>query len=70
MDKPARLVKVPLSILQVGSQGVGKSRMYERLCRSLQLDVSQTKQKLGWHAPFSLQDEIAKTVAAFLSGAK
>ena len=70
MNKPARLVKVPLPILKLGSQIIGKPRAYDALCGSFQLDVSQTKQKLGWHAPFSLQDEIAKTVAAFLSGAK
>ena len=70
MDKPARLIKVPLPILKLGSQIIGKPRAYDGLCGSFQLDISQTKQKLGWHAPFSLQDEIAKTVAAFLSGTK
>ena len=70
MNKPARLVKVPLPILKLGSQIIGKPRAYDGLCGSFQLDISQTKQKLGWHAPFSLQDEIATTVAAFLSGAK
>jgi len=70
MDKPARLIKVPLPVLKLGSQIIGKPRAYEGLCGSFQLDISQTKQKLGWHAPFSLQDEIATTVAAFLSSAK
>ena len=70
MDKPARLIKVPLPVLKLGSQIIGKPRAYDGLCGSFQLDISQTKQKLGWHAPFSLQNEIAKTVAAFLSSAK
>ena len=70
MDKPARLIKVPLPVLKLGSQIIGKPRAYDGLCGSFQLDISQTKQKLGWHAPFSLQDEIATTVAAFLSSAK
>lgn len=70
MDKPARLINVPLSVLKLGSQIIGKPRAYDGLCGSFQLDISQTKQKLGWHAPFSLQDEIATTVAAFLSSAK
>ena len=67
MDKPARLIKVPLPVLKLGSQIIGKPRAYDGLCGSFQLDVSQTKQKLGWHAPFNLQDEIAMTVAAFKS---
>jgi len=70
MNKPARLFKVPLPVLKLGSQIIGKPRAYDGLCGSFQLDISQTKQKLGWHAPFSLQNEIAKTVAAFLSSAK
>ena len=70
MDKPARLIKVPLPVLKLGSQIIGKPRAYDGLCGSFQLDISETKQKLGWHAPFSLQDEIATTVAAFLSSAK
>ena len=67
MDKPARLIKVPLPILKLGSQIIGKPRAYDGLCGSFQLDISQTKQRLGWRAPFNLQDEIAMTVAAFKS---
>jgi len=70
MDKPARLVKVPLPVLKLGSQTIGKPRAYDGLCGSFQLDISETKQKLGWRAPFSFQDEIATTVSAFLSSAK
>ena len=70
MDKPARLIKVPLPVLKLGSQIIGKPRAYDGLCGSFQLDISETKQKLSWHAPFSLQDEIATTVSAFLSSAK
>ena len=70
MDKPARLIKVPLPILKLGSQIIGKPRAYDGLCGSFQLDISQTKQKLGWRVPFSLQDEIAMTVSEFQSSAK
>jgi len=67
MDKPARLIQVPLPVLKLGSRIIGKPRAYDGLCGSFQLDISHTKQKLGWHAPFSLQEEIATTVASFLS---
>lgn len=67
MDKRARLVKIPLTVLRLGSRLIGKPRAYDGLCGSFQLDVSQTKQKLGWKPPFSLQDEIAATVAWFQS---
>jgi nucleoside-diphosphate-sugar epimerase len=70
MDKPAHLFKVPLPVLKLGGQIIGKSHIYEKLCRSHQLNITKTKQIIGWNAPFNLQDEIATTVAAFLSSAK
>ena len=70
MDKRARLVKIPLTVLRLGSLLIGKPRAYDGLCGSFQLDVSQTKQKLGWKPPFSLQDEIAATAAWFQSRKK
>ena len=70
MDKRARLVKIPLTVLRLGSRLIGKPRAYDGLCGSFQLDVSQTKQKLGWKPPFSLQDEIAATAAWFQSRKK
>ena len=68
MKKPARLIKVPLSVLKLGSQIISKTNMYDRLCSSFQLDISQTRQKLDWQPPFSLQEEIAATVAWYQSG--
>ena len=70
MNKPARLLKVPLSVLKLGSQIIGKPRAYDGLCGSFQLDISQTRQKLDWRPPFSLQEEIAATVAWYQSGKK
>ena len=70
MDKRARLVKIPLTVLRLGSRLIGKPRSYDGLCGSFQLDLSQTKQGLGWRPPFSLQDEIAATAAWFQSRKK
>ena len=70
MDKPARLIKMPLGALKFGSQVIGKPRAYDGLCGSFQLDVSQTKQSLNWTAPFSLQEEVFATVDWFQSSNK
>lgn len=67
MNKKARLVKIPLGVLKLGGQIIGKPRAYDGLCSSFQLDITNTKQKLDWTAPFSLQDEIATTTAWFES---
>ena len=70
MDKPVRLIKMPLGALKFGSQVIGKPRAYDGLCGSFQLDVSQTKQSLNWTAPFSLQEEVSATVDWFQSSNK
>ena len=65
MNKKSRLVRVPLPLLKIGSQVIGKPRAYDGLCGSFQLDLANTKQLLNWTPPFSLEEEIATTVAWF-----
>lgn len=65
MNKKSRLVRVPLPLLKIGSQLIGKPRAYDGLCGSFQLDLANTKQLLSWTPPFSLEEEIATTVAWF-----
>lgn len=67
MNKQARLVKIPLSVLKLGGQIIGKPRAYDGLCSSFQLDITNTKKKLNWTPPFSLRDEIEATTAWFQS---
>lgn len=67
MNKQARLVKIPLSVLKLGGQIIGKPRAYDGLCSSFQLDITNTKEKLNWTPPFSLRDEIEATTAWFQS---
>ena len=65
MNKKSRLVRVPLPLLKIGSQVIGKPRAYDGLCGSFQLDLANTKQLLNWTPPFSLEEEIGTTVAWF-----
>ena len=65
MNKKSRLVRVPLPLLKIGSRVIGKPRAYDGLCGSFQLDLANTKQLLNWTPPFSLEEEIATTVAWF-----
>ena len=65
MNKKSRLVRVPLPLLKIGSQVIRKPRAYDGLCGSFQLDLANTKQLLNWTPPFSLEEEIATTVAWF-----
>jgi nucleoside-diphosphate-sugar epimerase len=69
MGKPARLFPVPKSILRLAGWVLGRSGDITRLCGSLQLDISHTKETLGWTPPFTLEAGIEKTVQAYTKGA-
>jgi nucleoside-diphosphate-sugar epimerase len=53
---PARLFYMPLSALQLGATLIGKQSIYQRLCGSLQVDITKTKQLLDWTPPASVDE--------------
>ncbi|QJC55018.1 N-acetyl-alpha-D-glucosaminyl-diphospho-ditrans,octacis-undecaprenol 4-epimerase [Polaromonas vacuolata] len=57
---PARLLPVPASWLKTAAAVVGKADMAQRLCGSLQVDISKTRQLLGWQPPLSLDEGLKK----------
>jgi UDP-glucose 4-epimerase len=66
MGRRARLVPVPTPILRAMLAAVGKSAEGRRLCGSLQVDITLTRERLGWSPPVSFDDAIAETVDHFL----
>jgi UDP-glucose 4-epimerase len=48
----------------------GKTAVIQRLCLSLVLDKQETREVLGWHAPYSLDWGIKQTADWFLRWAK
>lgn len=67
MHRPSRLLPVPQFVLEKGLILLGQGHIAERLCASLQLDITLAKTRLSWKPPFSFKDQISKTVAAYLS---
>lgn len=67
MDVPSRLLPVPSWILEFGAAALGKKALAQRLCGSLQLDISKTKELLGWHPPVSVDEALKRTVDSFLA---
>ena len=47
LGKPARLIPVPVLALKLGAALVGKPKLAQRLCGSLQIDMSKTQEPLG-----------------------
>jgi len=65
--KSGTLLPFPESLIHVACQLLGKSAVYRRLCLSLQLDISETQQKLGWHPPYTVDEGFAKTAKSYLN---
>lgn len=58
------LLPIPVSWLKVVATLAGKQAVFDRLCGNLQVDISHTKQTLGWKPPITLEQGIAKCIAA------
>jgi nucleoside-diphosphate-sugar epimerase len=63
LRKPSRLFYVPTSLLKFGALALNKTGMYQRLCGSLQLDITKTRNVLAWHPPLSVDEGLQR--AAF-----
>jgi nucleoside-diphosphate-sugar epimerase len=58
MNRPARLLPVPVALLQAGGSLLGKRGEIERLVGSLQVDSGHTQAQLGWTPPVSVEDGV------------
>jgi nucleoside-diphosphate-sugar epimerase len=62
MDKPVRLIPVPAWILVPVATLLGKRAVAQRLLGSLQMDISKTRELLGWEPQVSVEEGIAIAV--------
>ncbi len=60
LERPARLVPVPVGLLQVGARCLGRTDMAQRLLGSLQVDISDTCRRLGWTPPVAVDDGLRR----------
>jgi nucleoside-diphosphate-sugar epimerase len=58
--KKPRLIPIPMKLIQFAASMLGKKEIADRLCGSLQVDISHTKEILGWAPPVSFEQGIAR----------
>ena len=63
MNRPARLLAVPVGVLQCAGMLMGKRAEVARLTGSLYVDSSAIRSRLGWKPPYSMEEGLAVTVA-------
>jgi len=66
LGKPARLLPVPSWLLETGAGLLGKQALSQRLCGSLQVDISKTREILNWTPPVSVDEALRRTAKYFL----
>jgi nucleoside-diphosphate-sugar epimerase len=62
MCKKSLLIPVPALVLECSAAVLGKRDVMQRLCGSLQVDVTKTRQILGWTPPLTLDQGLKKAV--------
>ena len=67
LEKPARLLPIPASLLELAARLVGKQDIAQRLLGNLQVDISKTKEMLDWTPPAGVDEGLRKTAQWYLS---
>jgi nucleoside-diphosphate-sugar epimerase len=65
LGHPARLFHMPPALLKIAAKVVNKPGIYQRLCGSLQLDISKTRQLLGWSPSVSVNEGLRRAAQGF-----
>lgn len=63
MDRPARLLGVPVGVLEFAGALLGKRAVVKRLTGSLWVDSSAIRSRLGWTPPYTLRQGLDATAA-------
>jgi nucleoside-diphosphate-sugar epimerase len=63
MNQPAWLLPVPNAMLMAAATVIGKRDVAQRLCGSLQVDISKARALLGWSPPVSVDEGLRRAVS-------
>ena len=66
LRKPARLFPCPAKLLTFIASLLGKKDVAQRLCGSLQVDISKARELLGWEPSVSVEEGLRKVAEDFM----
>lgn len=66
LGKPARLLPLPERLLKLAASTLGKQAVAQRICGSLQVDISKNRELLGWTPPISMDKAMHQTAGHYL----
>lgn len=66
LGKKALLLSVPSVLLMMGAVAIGKRAVAQRVCESLQVDISKNRELLGWIPPIDVDTAMRRTAGHFL----
>ena len=62
LDRPARLLRVPESMLRLGATLAGRRLAAQRLLENLQVDIGKARQVLAWNPPITIEEGLRRAV--------
>ncbi|MDH4585284.1 SDR family oxidoreductase [Pseudomonas sp. BN415] len=66
LGKPARLLPVPVWLLEATAALLGKRAFSKRLCGSLQVDIGKTRTLLNWNPPLGVDEALSKVAKHYM----
>jgi nucleoside-diphosphate-sugar epimerase len=67
MNRPARLYSVPPGLLRFTAGLIGRGEQVGKLLDSFAIDSSETRKRLNWHPPFTMDEGLQATAAWYLA---
>jgi UDP-glucose 4-epimerase len=67
MGRRARLLSVPVPFMEIAGRMLGKGDVVRRLCTSLVVDITKTRELLSWRPPRTVDEALRATAEAFLN---
>ncbi|MEJ8825637.1 SDR family oxidoreductase [Variovorax humicola] len=66
LGKSPHLIPVPPVFLALGARLVGRPEIAQRLCGSLQVDISKSRELLNWSPPISVDEGLKRAAKGYL----